>query len=150
MNINITILICFILFLLTVNIIAFFIVDPYLREKNNVQYMNADNAKMDLFLKLDPKLAEQELSQFIKNYIDEYVVKRFIIHKIEYINKENIEIMIKDLTKKIVVEIPELYVFYIKILINIENEDDLIKYIHKIVSDQVLSFTSEFNKPTVN
>jgi hypothetical protein len=56
------------------------------------------------------------------------------------------ELMVKKLTKTIMLELSELYIFYIKIQRDISDEMDILKYINKKVKEHVLEFVTEYNK----
>lgn len=127
--------------------IAYTIIKPYLDEKNKINKMNVENEKMKILSTLDPKIALEEVIKLIDTYIDNYVLHKFIVYRIDYIKKDDIEKMIKDLDTKIFVELSELYLFYIRIITNISTEEELIQFLHKKISERVLKFTVEFNKP---
>lgn len=122
-------------------------ISRYLNNKNILEEMQIKNKQYELFMHMDPKLAEEEIDNLIKKYINEYVLSNFIVNKINYIKKPQVDQMIKTLDKVLILEISELYIFYIKTLTNIRNEDDLLNYIDKKVKEHVLEFVTEFNKP---
>ena len=137
----------FIVVIVSIFVVLYTIIVPYLKEKNNIRVFELENYKMDLFMKIDPKFAETQIEELIKKYINDYVVVNFLIHDVDYIRKEEIENMLKSVYQKILVELSELYIFYIKIIVNIQNEEDLAMYIRKKTKDQILEFVTEFNKP---
>lgn len=144
-----TIYTCIYLSILTIILsgVMVFVIKPYLEEKNKIDKMKADNDKMNIFMQMDPKIALEEIAKIIDDNINEYVLHKFIVYKIEFIKSEDIEKMIKELDKKMLLELPELYIFYIRMLCNISTDNDLIVFLHKKISERVLKFTSEFNRP---
>ena len=52
----------------------------------------------------------------------------------------------KYLDKKISLEISDLYIFYIKILVSIQDDNDLLAYIDRKVKQHVLEFVTDYNK----
>lgn len=122
-------------------------VEENYRRYLELKRMNFENTKMDLFVKLDPKKAEEEIDEYIQNKLNEYFVKKLLINKVEYIRKEQVDQMVKDLDKEIMLNISELYIFYIKLLTNIRNDNDLLIFIDSKVKDHVLQFVTEYNKP---
>lgn len=140
-------LIKFFTIMISIYIIFFFVIKPTIDKKIKLKSMEIENYKMDLLMKLDPVLAENAIDELVKKYLAEYVLTNFIINSINYIRKEQIEKMVRDLTKKISIEISELYVFYIKTLTNIKSDDDLIGYVYKKVKEHTVNYVTEFNKP---
>jgi hypothetical protein len=107
------------------------------------------NKQMELFMQMDPKLAEQEIDDLVEKYMNEYVLKKLDIQsENQYrIRKEIIDKMAKEISKSIIMDLSELYLFYIKMIININDDDDLFKYIYKKVSDHVMIFAANRNTP---
>ena len=122
------------------------IISNYLTIKNKLRALEIDNKKYELFMNIDTKATEDEINSLIENYLNRYVLENFIINGEDFIRKDDIEIMIRELDKQIIVELSDLYIFYIKILIDVKNEDDIIAYIHRKTKDIVLNFVTEFNK----
>ena len=118
----------------------------YLEEKNKLKKIELENNKYDLFMRMDPKLAEKEIEDMIKKKVQEYAFTNFIMKRISYVMDSQINEMIKYLDKQIILEISEMYIFYIKIIANIEDETDLLNFINKKVQEQVLDFVTDFNK----
>ena len=106
-----------------------------------------ENQKAELFMKADPNIANKEIEEMISDYINRYVVRHFLINNIDFIRKEEIDMMVKKITREVILDISELYLFYVKILVSIKDDDDLIRFINRKVSDKVLEFATEFNKP---
>ena len=127
-------------------VFMFVILKPYLEKRNEIRLLEIQNQKIDLMMKLDPNTAEDEIDKLVKKYINEYVLNNFIVNNVNYIQREEIEIMIKQLDKKIILELSELYIFYIKLIREVSNETDIIKYINNKVKEHVLIFVTEFNK----
>ena len=113
----------------------------YIKEKE------LQNNTYDLFMKVDVKQAEEALDEYIEKMLNEYVLDNIITKNIQYIKKADIHKMVKEITKSIVRDMSELYVFYCKLLSGIGSEDDLINFIFKKVSEHVLIFVTDFNKP---
>lgn len=105
-----------------------------------------ENEKMKLLAGLDPKSANTEIEEWIKEYINEYAVKNFLAQSIDYIAKDDIDEMIRKLTRECTLHIPELYIFYAKCIVSIKTTDDLVAFLYKKVSNMVLDFATNFNK----
>lgn len=108
--------------------------------------MDIKNEMYKLYMQMDPAKIEEEIDKMIQGYIDRYVVTNILANQIQYINKEETTLMIKTLDKTISLELSEMYLFYIKCLVNIRTDDDLLKYIHTKVKEHVLTFITNYNK----
>ena len=115
-------------------------------KKINVDLMKNKNETYKLYMQMDPAKIEEEIDKMIQRYIDRYVVTNILANQIQYINKEETTLMIKTLDKTISLELSEMYLFYIKCLVNIRTDDDLLKYIHTKVKEHVLTFITNYNK----
>ena len=134
------------LYITCFSIYAFIRFMKYMEEKNKLKKIELENNKYDLFMRMDPKLAEKEIEDMIKKKVQEYAFTNFIMKRISYVMDPQINEMIKYLDKQIILEISEMYIFYIKIIANIEDETDLLNFINKKVQEQVLDFVTDFNK----
>lgn len=115
--------------------------------KLKIKEKEIQNDTYNIFMKLDPKLAETAIDDLIQSKLDDYVVTNIIANDIQYMKKQHVEDMVKTLTKNLVLNMSEVYVFYCKIITNIDTDDDFIRFIHKKVKDHTLIFVTEFNKP---
>lgn len=135
--INILILATIILLLVFVYKIA----NRYLDIKNK----QVENDKMNIFMQMDPKIAQDEVDKYIDNIIAEYALVNIIIEQIQYIGKEQQDDMVKIVTQIALLRLPELYLFYIKIFSNIDSEATLIETIRRLVKARVLEYVLKFN-----
>ena len=147
MDINLILELIKLLALVGLYVSLYIIIKSNLEKRNNLKYMELENRKFELYSQIDPKSVETEIDQFIEKYMDEYILKKYIVKYIDYIKKDEIEKMIRDLDTVICLEISDLYVYYIKLLTSIKDEDDLIRYIDRKVKEHVLGFVTQFNKP---
>lgn len=127
--------------------LAYFYMTNILFKRLEIQEKEVQNTTYDLFMKVDPKQADEALDSYIEKILDDYILDNIVAKDIQYVKKADIHKMVKDITKIIVTNISELYVFYCKLLSGIQTEDDLINFVFKKVSEHVLVFVTEFNKP---
>ena len=125
----------------------FIYINDGIKQICEIKNKEIENQKAELFMKVDPNIANKEIEDMISDYINRYVVRHFLINNIDYIRKEEIDMMVKKITREVILDISELYLFYVKILVSIKDDDDLIRFINRKVSDKVLEFVTEFNKP---
>lgn len=125
------------------------ILDKCISRKNELKEMEIKNKKFELFANISTEAVQQELDKYFERYINKYITYKFISRKIIYIKQDEIETMIKDISKLIYIEISELYIYYIKLVINIENNEDLLKYIHSRVTTLSIDIASSFNSSEI-
>lgn len=126
--------------------IAKFIVMPYFNKKNELLEKDVKNKANTFFSTIDIESVNKLITEYIQKYIDRYIVYKFISNKKLYIDEESTDTMIKDVTKNVMRDISELYVFYFKLLYSIENTEDLIRYVHDKVMIQTVDSVSSYNK----
>lgn len=145
MDFKIVISIEIFLFLIAVLGLVYYIIKyvykPYLEKINRLR-------EYDLYMNFDPELAEKEIDKLIDKYLNKYVLENVIVKKIDYLQEPQVNIMISTLTHDICLDITELYIFYIKNICNINDDNDLIKYIRNKVKEHVLDFINDFNNTT--
>ena len=127
--------------------LAYYYMVHILTKKIEIKEKEVQNSTYDLFMKVDPKQADEALDDYIEKVLNDYVLDNIISKDVQYVKKADIHKMVKEITKTIVRDMSELYVFYCKLLSGIGSEDDLINFIFKKVSEHVLIFVTDFNKP---
>lgn len=130
-----------------IGIFFIFVIKPIIEKEQDIKNKQAKNQLYGLFMQMDPKACETYVVNRIKEYINEYVVYNITGKNKSYINKDDTTDMIKTVAKNTYANLPELYIFYISMITNIEDSDSLLKYIHRETSKQVLLYITEFNKP---
>ena len=149
MTINI-IIICFaILQILLMILLYLFVVRkafPYLDKKNELKEKEIKNEKYKIFLAADTENMTKELDEYFQKAINKYIIYKFVSKKISYIGADDLETMIKDLTKSIVIDISELYVFYISMTASISNQEDLVRYIRDKIKVISIDMVSNYNR----
>lgn len=150
---NINIIIFSVLYLITLGSFIYLFIKyimPYLNKKNENKEKEIKNKKYELFKDLDPDIMKESIDKYFKSEANRYIAYKFIANKSMYIKTDEINEMIKDVTKLIYIEISELYVFYIKMTRSIDNDDDLLEYIHNRVQNICIEAVSNFNSTMIN
>ncbi len=145
---NINIIIISVLYLITLGFIVYMTdkkVLPYLNKKNELKEKEIKNKKYELFKTIDTEVMNKLLDDYFDQFINRYIAYKFVAKKQLYIKSEEIETMVKDLTKLIYIQISELYIFYISMTQSISNDDDLLEYIHTKVQNMCIESTMNYN-----
>ena len=71
---------------------------------------------------------------------------QIVILPIPQVELEEVDNMIKSVTKECIIEASDLYLFYIRLLCTINTDDDLLNFIFQRVSDRALDIVTNFNK----
>lgn len=122
-----------------------YITTKYLIPKNENKSMELKNEKYNLFASINTESVNANITEYFTNHIQKYIAYKFMSKKINYIREDDIEIMIKDITKLIYIEISELYIFYIKMIYSVNNDDDLLKYINLKVKEISIDLITNYN-----
>ena len=145
---NINIITISILYILTLGLVFYILISklfPYLNKKNEIREKEIKNKKYELFKDLDIDIMKQSLDQYFEGYVNRYITYKFLAKKNMYINSEEVEKMVSDLTKLIYLQISELYIFYITMLQSIITDEDLLAYIHNKVENTCLEAVTNYN-----
>lgn len=107
-----------------------------------------ENEKLKLYSTIDGKLVKEELIQLIRDYTARYMTKNIMVNQIDFIKNDQMDEMVKEITKEVILEMSDLYLSYCKLLYNIDNEDDLLRVIYYLTVDVVLDVVTRFNTNT--
>lgn len=113
----------------------------------NTKNKEIELEKLKILISIDPKLVKTELTNLIKDYTNRYMTKNILANQIIFIKNDQVEEMVKSIIKEVVLDLSPLYLEYCKLLYNVNDEDDLIKVIHKITVDVVLEVVTNYNRP---
>lgn len=107
------------------------------------------NKKYEIFNSIDIDGTKKIVDDMINDYIDRYALYKFIANNIPYIREPDQNEMIKNVTKNIMLDISELYIYYISLITSIDTDEDLTRFIHTKVKNYTISFVSNYNKAKV-
>ena len=137
-----------ILYIITLVITVYIILTklfPYLDKKNEIRDKEIKNKKYELFKDIDTDIIKQTLDAYFEGYVNRYITYKFLSKKEMYIKSEEAEKMVNDITKLICIQISELYVFYITMLYSINDDEDLVQYIHNKVENTCIEAITNYN-----
>ena len=102
--------------------------------------------KTELYTLIDPVKLDNLISEWIHTYIRKYILTNYTIHNVNFVNQDMTKLMIKEVSSQIIVEMSDMYLAFIKLKYNLNRDEDLIKYVYNLVSDEVLIAISDYNK----
>ncbi len=137
--------ICYLLTLGFIYLIIRYYIKPYLDRKNDIKEKQIKNEKYELFKTIDPDVMRESLDKYFESYVNRYITYKFIAKKEMYIKSEEVETMVRDITKLVYMQISELYVFYINMTQAITTDEDLVAYIHAKVENTCIEAVSNYN-----
>lgn len=130
-------------------IVGFLVVKPFLDKIADTKEMHVMNEKYALFNSIDINNINEILDKYFSNFVNRYMVYKFMSKKITYIKDAEVETMITDLTKLIAVDISELYIFYIKMTTSITDQDSLLLYIRNKIQAETIDAVSTYNRSNI-
>ena len=142
---SITIIVSVILILVFTTINIRYITQKYLIPKNELKDKELKNQKYTLLSTLSVDAMEEYIDLYFTKHVQNYITYKFIAKGSRYIKNDECEILITDVTKLIYLEISELYIFYIRMIYSINEDDDLLKYINMKVKETALRSVTDFN-----
>lgn len=132
-DIYITILLAIWSFIILV-LIRQLILLPILRYKENIKNKELKIEESKLYSEIDINEVNALLDKYFDDRAKSYILNNFIKNKISYVNAEQKRAMVRDLTKSTILDISELYIYYIKLLHNLNTDDDLTSFIYVMIS----------------
>lgn len=130
---------------ITLVVIFYTGINPIIKRYLTIRNKEVENKKMELYLDISPELMEKEIDRFIDDYVKRYIVYRFMSKKIIYINDEECDKMVKSVTENILIELSELYLFYLRTLTDIPDDDALIRVVNTKVKNKCIEQVLDYN-----
>lgn len=125
--------------------VTVYITKNYLIPKNNIREMEAKNEKYNLYSTISIEAVKKCLDDYIEEKINNYILYKFMSQRKNYIREEDMELMIKDVTKLVYLEISELYTFYIMLLYSISDSDELLQRVNTLVKEKSIDIVANYN-----
>ena len=119
--------------------------NKYLNKKNQIRELEAKNKNYELLASIDIDNVSSKIDTYIEERVKRYILFNFISKKIIYIKEEESEKMCKRITELVCIELSELYLFYVRLLVNIKSDEDLIKFVNTKVKMIVAENVSNYN-----
>lgn len=99
----------------------------------------------NLYMDLDLPKIEETINNIINTYINKWVLVNITTKGGDYIKDSEVDQLINDVTSSFTLDMSDVQLFYIKCLANINDDEDLIKYVREKTKFLVLDYITEFN-----
>lgn len=127
-----------------------FLIKPVIKTKQSIQNKQATNDLYNIFMRIDPNSCLDYVDKFILNYVKEYVFWNITGKGDDYIKKPEIDKMNNVVTRTVILEIPELYIFYIRMVYNVTDDESLMAFVRHETEKEVLLYTTEYNNQSTD
>lgn len=134
-----------VLVLIFIWIIIHFYIKKWISRFLNLKELDIKNKKHELYSNIDPDTVNTVINNYFEEFINKYMLYKFVAPKAIHIKQKDLETMIKDVTRDIVINISDLYIYYIGLVQEINNQEDLIKFVNSRVTDTCINVVSNYN-----
>lgn len=143
---NLTIIISVLIICITISVLSYTIIMPYLKEKNNIEDKKTKNELYRLYSELDPDIIKTNIDNLIENAIAEYMFINIRTRESVYMNNKDIDDMIKNVSASVYLNLSDMYITFIKMIYSISSDDDLAVYINNAVKIAAVPIIKDNNK----
>ena len=130
-------------------VVAFLVAQPFLKSIASTRAMEAQNEKYKLFTNISPEAMHASINDYVDKTVSQYIVYKFMSKKQTYIRENEVENIVLDITKLISLDISELYIFYIKMISDVHDDEGLLRYIRGKVRNSVVESVSSYNSAAI-
>ena len=141
-------------FIITITVVTLLVIGfgiiSYLLISRWLKIKEAENdiSTKELYSRIDTDKVNVTINIWLTELINAYIVYNIRSAGRDYITTDDSTNLIKDCTKEAVSGISKLYMFYIGLLTDLNQEDAVVKFVYERVSQLTLSIIVEFNKNT--
>ena len=119
----------------------------YKKEKINTESKRIEVEKTKAYANIDTVAVNKEVDEWLKGYLDIYILKNITIPSVDYIKSGEAQDMLRNTCLKVMEELSELYRWYISLLVKSDTEEAIIDFLVGKLSLMVVNYVSEFNQP---
>lgn len=134
-------------FILSLIISSATIVRPYLNRLNDLKEKQIKNELYRLYTDIDPDAVQENVNNLVDNKLTDYIAVNIRTRESMYMNSQDIDTMIKNVSADIYINLSDMYITLIKMIYNINSDEDLIVYINNIVKMRSIPIIVNNNKP---
>jgi hypothetical protein len=134
------------IFFSAILLIIHFDIVPLMEEKNEIRDNELKNDLYKLYTQLDPDIIHQNIDNLIDKEIAKYMVINIRTRESHYMNSQDIDTMVKNVSANIYLNLSDMYITFIKLVYNVNSADDLIIFINDAVKMRAIDVVTENNK----
>lgn len=136
---------CFIALLVPLVIILLNIAKE-MRRKNDIDENKVKIEQNKVYMDIDPIKAKELIDERIKRYISKWILVNITSQSGTYIKDSEVDLLINHVTAEFISDMSDVYLFYVKCLANIPNDQALIHFVRNETKFLVLEIVTEFNR----
>lgn len=144
--INITVLLSIIIICVTIFMVFFLFINPYMKSMIDIKNKAVTNEKYSIYATINPDNIRINITNAIDECIKTYYLWHFSYKENRYITEGEANEIIKSVSSTVYLSMSDLYLFYIKMLYEVKTDEDVLGYINRLVKERVLLFITENNK----
>ncbi len=144
--INITVLLSIIIICVTIFMVFFLFINPYMKSMIDIKNKSVTNEKYSIYATINPDNIRINITNAIDECIKTYYLWHFSYKENRYITEGEANEIIKSVSSTVYLSMSDLYLFYIKMLYEVKTDEDVLGYINRLVKERVLLFITENNK----
>lgn len=107
------------------------------------------NKKYELYNNIDVSKVNTILDEYVTDYVNRYIVYKFMSQKIIYITTDDTTAMINDVTKNILIDISDLYIYYVGLLYSVDDQESLARFVKNKVTNSCINAVTSYNSTMV-
>ena len=107
------------------------------------------NKKYELYNNIDVSKVNTILDEYVTDYVNRYIVYKFMSQKIIYITPDDTTAMINDVTKNILIDISDLYIYYVGLLYSVDDQESLARFVKNKVMNSCINAVTSYNSTMV-
>jgi len=117
-----------------------------IKERNEIEANDIKNNLYKLYTELDPDVIHQNIDNLIDKEIAKYMVINIRTRESQYMNSQDIDNMVKNVSANIYLNLSDMYITFIRLVYNVNSSDDLIIFINDAVKMRAIDVVAENNK----
>ena len=135
-----------ILLIIAIMVICITIVVPTIDKAFSIKDRQVKNDLYTLYMNIDPDLIQAAIDHMIDLKLSEYILINITTRENQYMNSTDIDKMIKTVSAEVYLNLSDLYITYIKMLVEIKTDDDLMIYVNKAVKMRSIDLVKNNNE----
>ena len=117
-----------------------------IEKKNDIRDKQVKNELYKLYSQIDPDILIQSIDSLVDRKIQEYMLINIDTRESRYMNAQDTDDMIKNVSASLYLNLSDMYITFIKMIHSISSDEDLIVFINNEVKMRSIPIVLENNK----